>query len=93
MPQFEICHINVDGAPASSFQIFIDTRLWDTVLNGTQNSWDPTVALPLNPGNYLYFCWSNPSSDGQPPQVTIWLRYDQDVYANQKALLGQGQGS
>lgn len=93
IPYFEICHINVNGAPASNFSIFIDTRLWDTVLNGTQNSWDPTIPMPVNPGNYIYFCWSNPDTDGQPPEVTIWLRYDQDIYANQKALLGQGQGS
>jgi hypothetical protein len=89
MPQFEISHIVIEGAPGSSFQIYIDLQKWDNVINGTQNSWDPEVALPLTPGNSVYFYWSDSDGDGNPPQVTIWLRYDQDVYANQQTLAGQ----
>jgi hypothetical protein len=88
LPYFEVCHIVVNGAAGSMFSIYIDTFQWDTNQNGFANSWDPSVPLPLKPGQYLYFYYSDPVSDNTPPSVTIWLRYDQDVIANQRVLLG-----
>lgn len=85
VPYFEVCHIVVNGAAGASFDVFIDINQWDTNQNGFKNSWDPAVPLPLRPGNYLYFYYSDPVSDGTPPQVTVWLRYDQDVTANKIA--------
>ncbi len=91
VPLFEVCHIVINGAPGSTFAIFLDTFQWDTNQNGYQNSWDPAVPLPIKPGQYLYFYWSDPATDGLPPIVTIWLRYDQDIRANIQAMLGQAQ--
>lgn len=87
VPYYEVCHIVVNGAAGSLFQIFIDNNQWDTNQNGFANSWDPAVPLPLRPGNYLYFYYSDPASDGTPPSATIWLRYDVDIPANRNALL------
>jgi hypothetical protein len=86
IPYFEVCHITVNGAPGSTFTIFIDTFQWDTNQNGSNNSWDPAVPMPLRPGQWLYFYYSDPVSDDTPPQVTIWLRYDQDIRANNAAV-------
>lgn len=88
LPYFEVCHIVVNGAPGSSFTMFIDTFQWDANQNGFQNSWDPSVPMPLRPGQYLYFFYSDLATDNLPPSVTLWLRYDQDIFANQQALLG-----
>lgn len=88
LPYFEVCHIVVNGAPGASFTIWIDAQQWDANQNGFQNSWDPAVPLPLRPGNYLYFFYSDPATDGLPPAVTVWLRYDQDIDANVQALTG-----
>lgn len=88
VPYFEVCHIVINGAAGSSFQVFIDNVQWDTNQNGFSNSWDPAVPLPLRPGQWLYFYWSDQASDGTPPTVVIWLRYDVEIPANRNALLG-----
>jgi hypothetical protein len=88
VPLFEVSHIVINGAAGSSFSVFIELAQWDTNQNGFANSWDPSVPMPLKPGQYLYFYWSDPSTDGQPPIVTIWLRYDQDIIVNQETFLG-----
>lgn len=85
VPYFEVCHIVIEGAAGSSFSVFIDINQWDTNQNGFLNSWDPSVPLPLRPGQTLYFYWSDQTTDNTPPEVTIWLRYDQDIRANQIA--------
>lgn len=88
VPLFEVCHIVINGAAGSSFSVYVDLAQWDTNQNGFQNSWDPSVPLPIKPGQYLYFYWSDPVTDLTPPKVTVWLRYDQDITVNQRALLG-----
>lgn len=92
LPFFEISHIVVAGAPNTTFQIFIDSQKYDNVQNGNTNSWDPAVPLPLKPGQYVYFFWSDPTTDNSPPTVTIWIRYDQDILANRNAVYGQSGG-
>jgi hypothetical protein len=93
VPYFEISHITVAGAIGSSFTIYIDSRKWEYVQNGYINGWDPAVPLPLNPGQYVYFYWSDSATDGDPPVVTIWMRYDQDILANQRSMFGGNQVS
>jgi len=90
MPYFEVSHISVMGAQGSSFTIYIDAQEWENVQNGYINSWDPVVPIPLHPGQYLYMYWSNPDTDGNPPTVTIWMRYDQDIIANRRTLTTGG---
>jgi len=88
LPYFEISHIVVNGAPNSGFSIFVDIIKWESCPNGQSNAWDPSVPIPLNPGNTVYFYYSNPDTDGDPPVVTIWLRYDQDIIPNKNAVYG-----
>ena len=91
VPFFEVCHIVINGAAGSSFTVYIENQQWDTNQQGQANSWDPAVPLPLRPGQWLYFFWSNVATDDQPPSVTIWLRYDVDIPANRNALIGMNQ--
>lgn len=91
VPYVEVCHIVVNGAAGATFDVFVDLQQWDTNQNGFKNSWDPAVPLALQPGQYLYFYYSDNVSDGNPPVITVWLRYDQDIIANRKMLMGYQQ--
>lgn len=84
-PYYECYKIIVHGAPASTFDVFINENEWDTSVAGDVNSWDPNEPMPLRPGEALYFYYSDPTTDGNPPSVTIWLRYDASIPANQSA--------
>jgi len=75
-PQFEVYKMVVKGAAGTTFNVFVDLFLWDVGIYGTLNSWDPMQPLIMRPGQYLYFCYSDPTSDNSPPVVTVWLRYD-----------------
>lgn len=88
MPFFEVCHIVVNGVAGSTFSVWVDAFQWDTNQNGYKNSWDPAVPLPMKPGQYLYFMWSDPDTDNSPPIVTIWLRFDADIKGNADTLRG-----
>lgn len=89
VPFTEVCKITVSGsAIGSTFNIFIDTFQWDSVQQGYNNSWDPNVAMPYKPGQYIYFYFSGLATDGHQPIVALWLRYDQDIQANRNAMLG-----
>jgi hypothetical protein len=89
VPYFEVYKIVVTGAKGSQFITYIDTAQWDAPQRGDSNVWDPQNALPMTPGTYLYFYWSDEATDGHPPTVTIWMRYDQDIMVNLKAAGGQ----
>ncbi len=78
--QFEVYKMIVEGADNTTFTVFVDTWLWDVGVYGTQNAWDPNEPLILRPGQTLYFCYSDPTSDNTPPTSTIWLRYDASLY-------------
>jgi hypothetical protein len=79
LPQFEVYKIVVMGAPNTTFDVYIDSQQWDTGVYGALNSWDPEQPLILRPGQYLNFLYSDPVTDGFPPVITIWLRYDTGV--------------
>lgn len=83
MPQSQVYHIVVQGAAVGSTgKVFIDNGQWDIIPDCSVNSWDPNEALPLKPGQTLYFYISTPATDGKKPDITIWLRYDRDIPAN-----------
>jgi hypothetical protein len=91
-PYTEVCKMVVSGsAVGSTFKIFVDTFQWDSVQQGYNNSWDPNVALPYKPGQYIYFYFSGLATDGHQPNVTLWLRYDQDIQVNANLMAGGQQ--
>ncbi len=84
VPFFECYQITVTGAPGSTFTVFINLQSWSQSNNGQLNAWDPSQPLYIRPGDTIYFYYSDPATDGIPPVVTLWLRYDQDIGANAK---------
>jgi len=71
---FEVYHIIVNGAPGSTFTVFVENNQWDNVQVGDINSWDPSQVLGMRPGQSLYFYYSDAVTDLTPPTVTVWLR-------------------
>lgn len=77
VPQFECWKIVVKGAAATAtFDVFVNGAQFDISVYAKQNSWDPVQPMILRPGDILYFYYSTVATDGNKPQVTIWLRYD-----------------
>jgi hypothetical protein len=106
VPFFEIEHYALNflamdpGVPSLVIlSLYINTNLWEvnaisTVANGliTYTS-DPHVAPTLRPGDSLTFAIN--VSESIPlsiiPLINFWLRYDEDIKANQSALLSTPQ--
>ena len=76
---YEVYHVVIFGAPNSTMDWFVDNKQWETTVAADVNSWDPHQPLLLIPGQSLYFYWSDPVTDNNPPTVTLWLRYDPEV--------------
>jgi hypothetical protein len=78
VPEAFVYKIQVMGAGGSSFNVYVENKQWDSNIYGAQNSWDDNAgdSLIIRPGESLYFYFSDPVSDGTPPVVTIFLRYD-----------------
>lgn len=76
---FEVYHVVISGAPNSTMTWFVDNKQWEVTAAGDINSWDPNQPLLLIPGQTMYFYWSDPVTDGIPPTVTLWLRFDPDA--------------
>lgn len=77
--QYEVYKMVVEGAPATTFDVFVENKKWDTAIYGTKNSWDPQQPLIMRPGESIFFTYSDPVSDGNPPNAIIWLRYDPTI--------------
>lgn len=76
-PEVEVYKIVVTGAAqGATFNVAINTALWDLAVYAVQNSWDPQQPLPIHPGDTLYFYYTSAATDGHKPSVTIWLRYE-----------------
>lgn len=78
LSQFEVYKIVVQSKKPTlvTFNVYVDAFQWDTGVYGNQNSWDPVQPLIMRAGQSLNFLYSNPATDGFPPTVWIWLRYD-----------------
>jgi hypothetical protein len=74
--QFEVYKMVVKGAPGTTFDVYVESKQWDTAIYGTKNSWDPQQPLIMRPGETLSFLYSDPVTDNSPPKAWIWLRYD-----------------
>jgi hypothetical protein len=90
IPSFEVYKMTVQGASGSSLTVFVDLYQWDSTLLASLNSWDPAQPLILQQGQTIYFYYSDLASDGDPPTVTIWLRYDPAI---QSGIFGTSAGS
>lgn len=73
---FEIYKMIVSGASNTTFNVYVDNKLWDVGIYGTLNSWDPQQPLIMRPGQELDFAYSDAVTDNTPPVATIWIRYD-----------------
>lgn len=78
IPEWEINKIILKGAAqTASFDVYVDTGLWDTNIYAAQNSWEPNNGLlVLRTGQTLFLYYNSASSDGHQPSVSIWLRHD-----------------
>lgn len=87
VPEALVYKATVSGALGSSFNVYIEAKQFDSNIFGNQNSWeDQNDTLIIRPTETMYFMYSNPDTDGQPPVATIFLRYDMDkfgLYGNQ----------
>jgi hypothetical protein len=81
VPYFEIYKIIVTGAPNSTFDVFIGANQWEANQRGDNNVWNG--AQQITSKQEVYFYWSDPVSDGNPPMVLMWLRYDTSIPQNQ----------
>lgn len=77
VPEFECWKIVVKGSAATAtFDVFVNSQQFDIAVYGQRNSWDPVQPMILRPGDSLFFYYSTAATDGNQPQVTVWLRYD-----------------
>ena len=80
---FEVYQASVDGPVGSSLVVMVNRQIWNWVLTGWQNYYDPQQALPLQDGSELQFAWNFAATAGPytpsggsnvRPVVTLWLR-------------------
>jgi hypothetical protein len=91
----EAYHISITGVPAGAVaQIVWNTKTWGftapglagSAASGAGSEVDyPSGGLILAPGDEVDFLWSVSSSMTPKPTVTLWLRYDSTLPANQQA--------
>ena len=75
--QFEIWHMTVTGASSkATFSVFRNTGCFSRNVYGVANEWDPQQPMVCRPGDYVFFYYSTPATDGFQPSVTVWLRHD-----------------
>jgi hypothetical protein len=81
----EVYQITVMGGPVgSSFLLYRNSQLWNTVLQGWNNNYDPLNPLYVRDGDSLFFYWN--SSVAPAPVVSIWMRFDMEHPSNRKQL-------
>ena len=83
LTRVEIYHAAVNGPIGSSMAVLRNGKIWDYVLQGWQNGWDPSQPLPLGQTDTVAFCWNTAFTS--PPYdmvtniqatATIWLRQE-----------------
>jgi hypothetical protein len=84
----EVYQITVDGPVGFGFDLYRNSRKWNTVAQGWQNNYDPQQPLWIRPGDSLFFYWRAASSLLPAPTAVIWLKYDIDLPEN-KAYTGE----
>jgi hypothetical protein len=78
----EVYQITINGPVGSTFSLWRGNRLWNNVVQGWSNTYDPTNPLYLRPSDELFFYWRAPTSRLPTPSAVIWLRFDLDLPEN-----------
>lgn len=74
LPSYECYRIVISNGPAgSTFNIYLNNQLWDSVFPGDNNSWDPNNQMPLGQGDNLTFVWNLGSGTGP----YVWLYFQE----------------
>lgn len=81
--QAEIYQITINGPVGTTFKLLRGTRLWNDVIQGYNNVYDPVNPLYIRPSDTLFFYWRADVSRLPVPTATIWMRYDLALSANQ----------
>lgn len=72
--QASVSGVDGIGPVGSSFQVWRNKRLWNTVFQGWANNYDPFNPLYIRKDDSLFFYWN--VSTAPAPVVVCWLRYD-----------------
>lgn len=76
LPVFECYHIVVTGGPpGSTFDVYVNNNLYDSVQPGNVNSWDPNNPMKLSNGDSVSFHWNVGTVGYQP---TVWMYFQQE---------------
>jgi hypothetical protein len=81
--QVEVYQIPINGPVGTTFKLYRNSRLWNDVIQGWSNVFDPVNPLYIRPGDSLFFYWRAPITRLPAPTAVIWTRYDLDLPENQ----------
>lgn len=71
---FECYRIVINGGPpGSTFQVYVNNKLYDSVFPGDVNSWDPNNSMKLANGDSVSFFW-NSSTGTTGPTVVLYFQ-------------------
>lgn len=75
LPEFDCYRIVIAGGPpGSTFQVYVNNKLYDSVAPGDVNSWDPNNPMKLSNGDTVSFFWNVGTANYQP---TVWMYFEQ----------------
>lgn len=79
---YEIYKMVVNIAEAAgvvAFTVFIGQHQYEGFQTSGVASWSDAQPMRVDGGETLYFYFTEPSTDGTPPSVTLWCQVDTDV--------------
>lgn len=83
--QAEVHQISIDGPIGSAMSVYRNQQVWNQVVQGWANNYDPVNPLYIRPGDTLFLFWKAPLVWLPIPTATLWLRYDTDLASNRYA--------
>ena len=79
----EVYQISLDGPVGSLVSVYRNGRLWNKVVQGWANNYDPINPLYIRPGDSIFLFWNADSARWTPtPTAVFWLRYDINLPEN-----------
>ena len=84
----EIYQISIDGPIGSVMSLYRNTHVWNQVVQGWANNYDPTNPLYVRPGDSLFLYWHAPVIWKPTPTAKLWLRYDTELPENKYSGVG-----